>query len=56
MEQTNYESNLILSWSENRVVSTNAAENSARRLTISNTKLYIPVVILSTEDNAKLLK
>ena len=34
-------------------VITNSA--SERRFTITDTKLYVPVVTLSTQDNAKLL-
>ena len=50
------EVNLILTWSENCViVSTNVA-NQVATFTITETKLYISVVTLSTQDNAKLLK
>ena len=50
----NYEVNLILTWSENfAVVSTNVA-NQGATFTITETRLYVPVVTLSTEDNAKL--
>ena len=53
MPLINYEINLILTWSENGVIS------SATRTTkfkITDTKLYVPVVTLSTQDNAKLLQ
>ena len=50
----NYEVNLTLTWSENcAVVSTNAA-NQGATFTITETRLYVPVVTLSTQDNAKL--
>ena len=44
---------LSLTWSENCVLS-NAAGNSSFKIT--DAKLYVPVVTLSTEDNAKLSK
>ena len=52
----NCEINLILTWSENCVfVSTNVANQNAT-FPIRYTKLCIPVVILSTQDNKKQLK
>ena len=51
----NCEVNLILTWSVNCViVSTNVA-NQGAIFTITETRLYVPVVTLSTQDNAKLL-
>ena len=50
----NCETNLILNWSANSVIS-NSAANQATTFAITDTKLYVPVVTLSTEDNAKLL-
>ena len=44
---------LSLRWYENCVLS-NVAGNST--FTITDTKLYVPVVTLKTEDNTKLLK
>ena len=50
-----FEVNIILTWSTNCViVSTNVA-NQGAKFTITKTKLYILVVTLSTQDNAKLL-
>ena len=50
------EVNLILAWSANYViVSTNVA-NQNTIFAITDTKLYVPVVTLSTQDNAKLLQ
>ena len=47
---------LDLNWSENCViVATNVAAQAAM-LSITDRKLYIPVVILSTPDNAKQLE
>ena len=49
------EINLILAWFKNCVAS-NTAANQGTTLEITNTKLYVPVVTLSTEDNTKLLQ
>ena len=55
MPLINCEVTLILTWSENcLIVSTNVA-NQGATFTITETKLYVPVVTLSTKDNAKLL-
>ena len=52
MPLINCEITLNLIWSENgAIVATNAAAQS-----ITDTKLYVPVVTLSTQDNAKLLE
>ena len=56
MPSINFEVNLILTWSANCViVSTNNA-NQGSTFEITNTKLYVPVVTLSTQDNAKFFK
>ena len=53
MPLINCEVNLILTWSANCVtVSTNVANQDAT-FTITETKLYVPVVTLSTQDNVK---
>ena len=55
MPLINCEVNLILTWSANCViVSTNVA-NQGATFAITETKLYVPVVTLSTQGNAKLL-
>ena len=55
MPSINCEVNFIMTWSANSViVSTNAANQNAT-LTIAKTRLYFPVVTLSTQDNAKSL-
>ena len=52
----NCEINLILTWSTNCViVSTNVANQNAT-FEITDTKLYVPVVTLSTQDNSKVLQ
>ena len=53
MSLINREINLILSRSDNCVIS---SATGATKLKITDTKLYVPVVTLSTQDNAKLLE
>ena len=48
--------NLILTWSENCVISSNTTANKATMFAITDAKLYIPVVTVSTNGNAKLLQ
>ena len=55
MPLINCEINLILIWSANCVTS-NADANQVTTFAITDTKLYVPVVTSSTEDNAKLLQ
>ena len=50
----NCEINVISIWSTNCVVSTNVANQNAT-FEIIDTKLYVPVVISSTQNNSKLL-
>ena len=49
----NYEINLILSWSEDCVIS---SANGRGYFKIKNTKIYVPVATLLTQDYAKLLQ
>ena len=51
----NCEINLILTWSE-ICVESNASEDQATTFPITDTKLYVPVVPLSTQGNSKLLQ
>ena len=52
---TNCEINLDLNWSENCfIVAINVAAQ-ATAFSINDTKLYIPFITLSTQDNANLL-
>ena len=44
---------LILTWSKDCVITNSTGEG---KFTITGTKLYVPVVTLSTKDNAKLLQ
>ena len=47
--------NLILTWSANRVIVYTDVANQGATFSITETKLNVPVVTLSTQDNAKLL-
>ena len=51
----NCEINPILTWSANYVIS-NAAANQETTFAITNKKIYVLVVTLSTQNNAKLLQ
>ena len=53
MPLINCEINLILTWSEDCVIS---STNGETKFKITDTKLSVPVVTLSTQDNAKLLQ
>ena len=53
MPLINSEVNLILTWSTDCVITSSEGEGN---FAITETKLYVPVVTLSTQDNAKLLK
>ena len=53
MPLINFEVNLILTWSKNCVISSTTEE---RKFKITGTKLFVPIVTLSTEDNGKLLQ
>ena len=46
---------LILTWSRNSVIIGTGVVNQIPAFTITETNLYVPVVTLSTQDNAKLL-
>ena len=49
----NCQINFILTWSENCVIS---SATGKRKFAITDTKLYVPIVTLSTKDNAKILR
>ena len=51
----NCEVNLILTWSEDCVIVYTNIANQAATFIITEANLYVPVVTLSTQDNAKLL-
>ena len=50
------EINGILTWSANCLTVTGTVTNQGPMLVITDKNFYIPVVILSTQDNAKLLR
>ena len=53
--EINREVELILDWSANCVIIYTDIANQVPTFTITETNLYVPVVTLSTQDNAKLL-
>ena len=53
MRLINCEVALILTWSKDCIITNSMGEG---KFTITETKLYVPVVTLSTKDNAKLLQ
>ena len=52
MPLINCEINLILTWSTNCVLGSTNVANQKATFEITDTKLYVPVVTLSTQDNA----
>ena len=55
MPLINCEVNLILTWSVDCFIIYTDVENQIPAFTITETNIYVPVVTLSTQDNAKLL-
>ena len=55
MPLINCEVNFVLTWSANCVIIYTNVANQIPTFTITETNLYVPVVTLSTQDNAKLL-
>ena len=56
MPLINCEVNLILTWSSTCVLIATGNQNQAARFAITDTKLYVPVVTLSTQQNTKFLQ
>ena len=56
MPLINCEVNLISTWSSTCVIVSTNNSNQNAAFTITNTRLYVPVVTLSTQENAKLLQ
>ena len=52
MPLINFEVNFILIWSSTSVITNSAG---AGRFSITDTKLYVPIVTSATQDNTKLL-
>ena len=55
MPLINCEFELILNWSANCAIIYTNANNQVPTFKVTETNLYVPVVTLSTQDNAKLL-
>ena len=56
MSLINCEVNLILTWSSTCVIASVMVANQAATFAITDTKLYVPVVTLSTQENTKFLQ
>ena len=56
MPLINCEVNLILTWSSTCVLVATAIQNQNAKFAITDTKLYVPVVTLSTQENTKFFK
>ena len=56
MPLINSEITLHLNWSENCVIVATNVANQGATFTITDVKLYVPVITLLTQDNAKLLE
>ena len=56
MPLINHEISLQLKWSRNCIIVAGTANNQNPSFQINDTKLYVPVVTLSTQENIKLLK
>ena len=52
----NCEITFILTWPDNCVTVSNVKANQGATFSITDAKLYVPVLTLSIEDNAKLLQ
>ena len=55
MPLINCEINLILTWSNRCFIADNMIAIQEPAFTITDAKLYVPIVTLSAQDNAKLL-
>ena len=51
MSLINCEINLKLTWSEKSIMAANITANQEKKFVITDTRLYDPVVTLSTDDN-----
>ena len=56
MSLTNCEINLDLNWSKNCIIVATSVTNQGATLSITDTKLYVQVVAISTQDNTELLE
>ena len=56
MPLINCEITLDLNWSEKCVITATNVANQGTTFPITDTKLFVPIITLSTQDNAKLLE
>ena len=56
MPLINCEINLDLNWSINCIIAVTNAADQVITFSIADTKLYVPVVTLSTQDNTNLIE
>ena len=56
MSLINYEISLQLKWSKNCILAAGTAANQNPEFKITDTKLYVPIATLSTQNNIRLLK
>ena len=56
MSLINCEINLDLNWSKTCIIVTTNIANQAEIFSMTDTKLYVPLVTLSTQVNSKLLQ
>ena len=56
MSLINFEVNLILTWSSTCVLICTNVQNQNATFSVTDTKLYVPVVTLSTQENTKFLQ
>ena len=56
MSLINCEINLDLNWSKKCAIAVTAVTDQGATFSITDTKFYVPVVTLSTQDNAKLFE
>ena len=56
MPLVNCEIALYLKWSRKSIIVAGTANNQSQGFQINDTKLYVPVVTLSTQENVKLFK
>ena len=56
MQFINCKINKFLTWSDKCIIATGDYDYQVPKVAITNTKLYVPVVTLSAQDNKKLLQ
>ena len=56
MPLINCDINLSLNWSKKRIIVVTDVTDQIITFSITDTKLYVPAVTVSTQDNAKLLE